>query len=187
MHTTPASLLKRLKQPEADRDWQRFVDLYTPLFFYWARQAGLRPPDDADLVQEVFLILVKKLPEFDYDRRKSFRGWLRTLMTNRLRDHWRRAKVPEAAGAENLLAELASRDIADVDEQEHRRYLLARAAQIVRPEFQESTWQACWRFAFEGVAAAEVARDLGMTENAVYIAKGRVLKRLRAELEGLLD
>ena len=186
MHTTPVSLLKRLKQPAADRDWQRFVDLYTPLLFYWARQAGLRPPDDADLVQEVFLLLVKKLPDFDYDQRKSFRGWLRTLMTNRLRDQWRRAKVPEAAGAECLLAELRAPDT-DEGEQEHRRYLLARAAQLVRPEFQESTWQACWRFAFEGVAAAEVARELGITENAVYIAKGRVLKRLRAELEGLLE
>ena len=76
---TPASLLERLRQPGQDQAWARFVDLYTPLLFYWARRLGCQESEAADLVQEVLLLLVRKLPGFTYDQHKSFRGWLRTI------------------------------------------------------------------------------------------------------------
>jgi RNA polymerase sigma-70 factor, ECF subfamily len=74
MDTTPVSILERLRQPEGDRAWEQFVQIYTPLLYYWARQLGLQSHDAAELVQEVFLLLVEKLPEFRYDPSKSFRG-----------------------------------------------------------------------------------------------------------------
>src|SRR5437763_16387468 len=100
MNTTPASLLERLRRPAEEAAWVRFVELYTPLLFYWARRVGLREPDAADLVQDVFALLVQKLPEFRYDRHKSFRAWLRTVTLNRWRQTQRRqtpAPLPEEA------------------------------------------------------------------------------------------
>src|SRR5947209_13312864 len=76
MHTTSASLLHRLRQPSDKESWPRFVKLYTPLLFYWARRLGLQEPDAADLVQDVFTALVQKLPQFEYDPDRGFRSWL---------------------------------------------------------------------------------------------------------------
>ncbi|HEX7378644.1 MAG TPA: sigma-70 family RNA polymerase sigma factor, partial [Pirellulales bacterium] len=91
------------------------------------------------------------------------------------------------AGADEL-AELPD---PAVDEEfwqrEHREWLVARAAAVMRAEFEESTWRACWYCVVEGRAVAEVAAELGISRNAVYVAKSRVLRRLRQELEGLLD
>src|SRR6516225_8631890 len=94
MHTTSASLLERLRLPTDQAAWERFVQLYTPLLYYWARHLGLQPNAAADLVQDVLTALVQKLPEFVYDRDKSFRNWLRTLTLNRWRNNRRRRAVP---------------------------------------------------------------------------------------------
>lgn len=188
MHTTPISLLMRLKQPKPEIAWQRFVDLYTPLLFFWAHRVGLRPPDDADLVQDVFAILVRKLPEFEYDRRRSFRSWLRTVVLNKWRDQQRRKVVLPADGNESALAEFAD-PAADEEfwQHEHREQLVARAVEVMRAEFEEATWRACWNCVVDDRPVAEVAAELGLSRNAVYVAKSRVLRRLRQELEGLLD
>jgi RNA polymerase sigma-70 factor (ECF subfamily) len=83
MHTTPPSLLERLRQPAEQQAWERFVELYTPLIYYWAHRVGLEGHDAADLVQDVFTVLVQKLPEFHYDPQKSFRSWLHTVTSTR--------------------------------------------------------------------------------------------------------
>src|SRR5262249_2182105 len=74
MHTTPVSLLERVRRLGEQQAWERFVDMYTPLLYHWACRMGMQQSDAADLVQEVFTVLVAKLPEFVYDRQKSFRG-----------------------------------------------------------------------------------------------------------------
>ncbi len=90
MHTTSPTLLQRLREPNQGQAWARFVDLYTPLLLTWARRTGLQPHDAADLAQEVFAVLVRKLPEFRYDpAKKNFRGWLRTVCLNKWRDRQR--------------------------------------------------------------------------------------------------
>src|SRR5262245_895752 len=93
MLTTSGSLLERLRQPDAD-SWARFVELYTPLLLRWTGQLGLQAADGDDLVQEVFGILVKKLPEFEYDPARRFRGWLRTVLVHRWHNWPRRVAVP---------------------------------------------------------------------------------------------
>src|SRR5436190_15917121 len=93
MFTTPASLLDRLRNPGEPTAWDRFVELYTPLLFHWARQLGQQDSDSADLVQDVFLILWRKLPEFDYDPTRSFHAWLKTLFLNRHRTRQRERGV----------------------------------------------------------------------------------------------
>src|SRR5438874_1167415 len=87
MSTTPASLLERLRQPFEPEAWARFVSLYTPLIFSWARRVGLQEQDAADLVQEVFVTLLQVLPTFTYDRHRSFRRWLRTVTLNKWRNN----------------------------------------------------------------------------------------------------
>ena len=185
---TPASLLERLKQPAPHDAWDRFVQLYSPFIFHWARQAGLQSADAADLVQGVLITLIQKLPEFTYDRQKSFRAWLRTITLNHWRDFCRRRAVRACQGISDDLPEVAVSGGQDsFAEAEYRTHLVARALELMRSEFQPTTWRACWEFVACGRSVAEIARELGISANAVYMAKSRVLTRLREELKDLLE
>jgi RNA polymerase sigma-70 factor (ECF subfamily) len=188
MNTTSFSLLRRLQQPAAEEAWARFVRLYTPLLYHWARGVHLPASEASDLVQDVLTLLVQKLPEFTYDQTKSFRGWLRTVTLNKWRENQRRRTVPVEPGRQDELANLPSPASAAVfEEAEYQKYLVHRALELMQAEFQPPTWKACWACVVEGRPAAAVAGELGMTLNAVYLAKSRVLRRLHQELKGLLD
>jgi RNA polymerase sigma-70 factor (ECF subfamily) len=188
MDTTSVTLLERVRQPGNAAAWQRFVLLYTPLLYSWACGSGLQDQDAADLVQEVLTALLGKLREFRYDEQKSFRGWLRTVLRNKWRE-LRRRRVPVLMDVRDAsLAELADREEpADLDEVEYRHQLVQRALQLIQADFQPATWQAWTEYVVAGRPAAAVAADLGVTPHAVYLAKARVLRRLRQELSGLLD
>ncbi len=180
MLTTSGSLLERLRQPDADA-WARFVELYTPLLLRWTCRLGLQAADGDDLVQDVFGILVQKLPEFEYDPGRRFRGWLRTVLVHRWHNWPRRGAVP-------LNVDPPGSDPADdVQEEEYRRYLVGRALKIMHTDFEPTTWKACWESVVNGRPAAHVADELGMSVAAVYIARSRVLRRLREELRGMIE
>lgn len=187
MHTTPVSLLERLRLPGEAAAWDRFVSLYTPLLFHWARRFGLNEPDAADFVQDLFTILVREMPRFHYDPARRFRGWLWTVAVNKWRERQRRPAAVLAVDAATLNVASPEDAVGDFDESEYRRYLVDRALQLMQAEFQPATWKACWEYVVGGRPAAEVAAELGMTVNAVHLAKSRVVRRLREELEGLLD
>jgi RNA polymerase sigma-70 factor (ECF subfamily) len=70
---------------------------------------------------------------------------------------------------------------------DYARHLTKRALELMQRDFAEKTWKACWACVVEGKPATVVAAELGMTVGAVYVAKSRVLSRLRVELEGMLD
>jgi RNA polymerase sigma-70 factor (ECF subfamily) len=188
MHTTPVSLLQRLQRPAEQQAWARFVQLYTPLLYYWACRLGLQAQDASDLVQDVLTLLVRKLPDFHYERGKSFRAWLRTVTLNQWRNNQRRRPVPVSSGSDPALANLASPDDADaLEEAEYRQYLVSRALQLMQVDFAPTTWKAFWEHMVAGRPAAEVAAELGIRIDSVYAAKSRVLRRLRQELDGLLE
>jgi RNA polymerase sigma-70 factor (ECF subfamily) len=187
MHTTSASLLERLRQPGEEDAWTRFVKLYSSLLYNWAHRLGLRDPDAADLVQDVFATLVQKLPEFHYDPQNSFRSWLRTVMLNKWRDRQRRRVCAVLAPDDAAFTELPAAEIEAFGEAEYRQHLVARALQLMQSEFSPLTWKACWEHVLVGRPAADVAAELGISRGAVYVAKSRVLCRLREELEGLMD
>src|SRR5436305_26445 len=130
MDFTPASLLEHVRNPADQAAWKRFVQIYTPLLYQWARRIRLQEQDAADLVQDVFTVLVQKLPEFQYDRQRSFRAWLKTVMLNKWREHQRR-RIPRTLEDNGTsLAELA--DGADPDglsETEYRQKLVQRTLQ----------------------------------------------------------
>jgi RNA polymerase sigma-70 factor (ECF subfamily) len=187
MDSTPASLLERLRRPDEEAAWARFVELYTPLLYYWARRSGLQRGDAADLVQDVFVVLVRKLPEFTYDRQRSFRGWLHAVTLNKLRELLRRQDRQPAAAGSAIEEALAQDDRPALEEAEYRGHLVREALRVLRPEFPELTWKAFQEYAIDGRPPAEVAARLHLRVGTVYAAKSRVLARVRQELDGLLS
>src|SRR5262245_2192613 len=187
MHTTPVSLLERLRQPVDQAAWDRFVDLYTPLLYHWARRFGFAEPDAADFLQDIFAILVRELPQFSYEPTKRFRGWLWTIAVNKWRERQRRVGARPMAVPDGFEVADPLDAAHEFDEAEYHKYVVDRALQLMKADFQPATWQACWQYVVEGRPAADVAAELGITVNAVHLAKSRVLRRLRRELEGLLE
>ena len=187
MNTTPVSLLKRLREPSCADAWPRFVQLYTPLLYHWAHRSGFPRQEADDLVQEVFAVLVRKLPLLTYDPHKTFRGWLRTVALNKWNERRRRQ-----APATRPLDAVATVDPDATDpaeqfwEEEYRGMLLKRAMQLMHTDFPDS-WQACYQVLVDGRPVAEVAAQHGMTPGALRQAKFRMLRRLREELAGLLE
>lgn len=186
MHTTSASLLDKLRLPENASAWERFVELYTPFLYYWANRVGLRGNEATDLVQDVFVILLTKLPEFEYDDTRNFRAWLRTVTLNKWRETRRRSARLAANGIDlDDLPDPSSDD--DEWASEYRQHLTRRAIELMQTDFEPASWKACWKVIVEARPAAEVASELGLSVGAVYAAKFRILARLREELAGLLD
>jgi len=192
MFTTSVTLLERLHQPAGQGvsagAWTHFVRLYTPLLYHWARRLASRQEDADDLVQEVFAVLIQKLPEFTYDPDSSFRSWLRTILLNKWRDQRRRqAALPPRAPLPSL-ADLPSPAEEDIfAEAEYQRHLLGQALELMQADFQATTWAAFREHGLNGRSAAEVAAELGISIGAVYAAKFRVIARLRENLRGLLN
>ncbi len=185
MHTTPPSLLERIRKPGDDLAWERFVALYTPFIFSLARKSGLGREESSDLVQDVFLLLTAKMVAFQYDATQSFRAWLRTVVVNRIRQDARHRTVLTVSVASQF--DLGREEACEsFEESEYRTFLMTRAFEIMQREFSPTTWKACWEHVVSGRTASEVGTELGITEGAVYVAKFRVLRRLREELEGLL-
>jgi RNA polymerase sigma-70 factor (ECF subfamily) len=184
---TASSLILGVRQGEADA-WQRVSQLYAPLVYAWCRRAGLQGPDAEDILQEVFLTVARRAGEFRHDRPgDSFRGWLYGITRNKIGD-WlrRRAQTPRAQGGSEAL-ECLHELAAEGDNSESIAPpgcggLMQRALGMIRDEFEGRTWQAFWRVVVERHAPADVARDLDITRNAVYIARSRVLRRLREVL-----
>ena len=139
--------------------------------------------------QTVLLRLVEKLPHFKYDRTRSFRGWLKTVTLNRWREWMRRRRLePTHLAAPGEVPEPDHPDPAALfEEAEYRAHLVHRAMKLIQADFEPSTWKVWWEYVVLGRSAPEVATQLGVTVNAVYLAKSRVLRRLRKELNGLLD
>jgi RNA polymerase sigma-70 factor (ECF subfamily) len=190
---TSRSLLARVQADEADA-WERLVKLYAPLVLHWCRATGLQDQDIADVFQEVFQAVVAHVAQFRKERKSdTFRGWLRRITQNKLRDHFRKRGEGRGVGgssAQQRLAQLPQpqpvEDAVPTDDQgEHA--LFARALQAIRGEFEEHTWAAFWQTTVEGRAAKDVAADLAMSPGAVRVAKSRVLHRLREELGDLSE
>jgi len=188
---TRPSLLVRIRDARDGEAWSQFVALYAPLVYGHARKCGLQDADAADLTQDVLKAVAGGVHRLDYDpRRGSFRGWLFTIVRNKLRNFieakGRQIQGSGGTAAIHLLEGQAAPE-QDQWEADYRRQLFAWAVERIRPEFQEKTWQAFWMTAVEGKSGKEVAAKLAMTVAAVYLAKGRVLARLKVEIEQVRD
>ena len=131
--------------------------------------------------------LLQSMATFERGRTGSFRRWLRTLLVNKLRDRIRRRVRLENA-LENRAVDIALPDVAEVFwEAEYQRELARQALCLMKDNFEPATWKACWETVVAGRSVADVARELGISENAVYVLRCRVLRRLRRELSGLVE
>ena len=191
---TRLSLLVRLRDARDDGAWAQFVDLYAPLVYGFARRHGLQNADAADLTQEVLRSVAGAVGRLNYDPgRGTFRGWLFTVVRNKLRNFLAAQNRPGRGtgdtDAQHRLQELPAReeDEAAWWDQEYERRVFAWAAEQVRGAFQDSTWQAFWQTAVEGKTGPQVARALGLSVAAVYLAKGRVMARLKELIRETLD
>lgn len=186
MESTSSTLINGLRQTNHEA-WSKFVRLYTPLIFHWARRTGLQPADAADLVQEVFATLVTKLPEFQYDKSKSFRSWLRTVTLNKWREHRRRRSLPACQADDELLDAGTESELEKLWDCEYQRHWLLKGMQTVESEFPRQAWQAFQQYAIQGRPVAEVAKEVNMSVSGVYAAKSRIISRLRQILGGVID
>lgn len=186
---TRASLLVQLRDGNNHVAWREFVQLYGPVLYAFARKRGLQDADAADLMQDVMRSVSAAIGRLDYDRsRGSFRGWLFTITRNKIFNFLSARRVrPRASGdsTTNLLLDEHPETSHETDEweTEYQRRLASLAMDQIKGEFQESTWRAFWLTAVEGVAAPETAKQTGLSVGAVYVAKSRVLARLKEEVE----
>jgi RNA polymerase sigma-70 factor (ECF subfamily) len=191
---TRLSLLVRLCDARDDAAWTQFVEIYAPLVYGFARKHGLQDADAADLTQDVLQAVSGGIRRLDYDpRRGSFRGWLFTVVRNKLRNflalQHRPGRGSGDTDAQHRLQELPARDEDQSAwwDQEYERRVFTWAAEQARGAFSEATWQAFWLTAVEGETGPAVARKLGLSVAAVYLAKGRVMARLKEIIQETLD
>lgn len=188
---TRPSLLVRIRDVRDERAWGEFVDLYGPLVYGFARRHGFQDADAADVTQEILRAVCRAAPQFEYDpRRGAFRAWLYTVARNKLRNALAARKIREQ-GSGDTAALMRLHEIPLPEEappawdQEYEQRIFAAAAERVRPCVEATTWQAFWRTAVAGEPPQQVAAALQMTVAAVYLAKSRVLARLKAEVAEL--
>lgn len=183
MHDTPVTLLQKLRAGAnggADA-WPRFVEMFAPLVFQWARRYGLQDADAEETVQDVFLTLLRRMRTFNYNADGSFRAWLSTVTRHEtLR---RLGGTRPSALAEDIPQDPES----ESERREYAAWVMQRAARIIERDFEPATWKAFHAYVIDDRPAADVARELGLSPNAVYLASNRVLTRLRHDLAGLLD
>lgn len=190
---TSASLLERLRTSPDEAAWRRLDDLYRPLVRQWLLRDPSLGVEVDDVVQEVMSVLVRELPAFQRRRNGSFRRWLRTITAHRLGAFYRaRKNRPRPLGCsleDSPLMQLADAksELGGQWDREHDRYVLNRLMELIGPQFEPTTLAAFRRVAFDGIVPADAAEELGLSLNAVLVAKSRVLSRLREEAKGLID
>jgi RNA polymerase sigma-70 factor (ECF subfamily) len=176
------------REPEA---WERLVTLYSPLVHHWCRQWGLAQHEVADVAQEVFAAVFGSLGEFRPEQPgTTFRGWMRGITRHKLLNH-ARARGNAAVGGTDAQIQLhqvpAPADEVELSESpDDVTQLYQRALCLVRHQVEDRTWTAFWRVTVESRTTAEVATELGITPNAVRLAKSHVLRRLREEMNELI-
>jgi RNA polymerase sigma-70 factor (ECF subfamily) len=185
---TSRSLIDRVKAGDEDA-WDRLVRLYGPLVYRWCRRFDLPDQEMADIFQDVFQAVAAHIAGFKKEKPgDTFRGWLRIIAVNKVRDHFRKwGREPGGVGGTDAQMRFASLPAAELPQEEpgdegEDRVLFRHLLDLIRAEFEDRTWQAFWSTAVEGRPPREVAIDLKMTPGAVRVAKSRVLQRLREAL-----
>jgi RNA polymerase sigma factor (sigma-70 family) len=190
MNETPLSLLDRLRrQPDDQFSWRRLTMLYAPMIRRWLLQHDTSEADAEDLAQEVLMVLARELGSFDHNGRTgAFRLWVRSITANRLRVYWKARRSGPLNGLDDHLVQLEDPDseLGRVWDREHDEFIVRRLMELIEPEFAPSTWKSFRLLVLEERPAADVADILGLSVNAVLIAKSRVLRRLRQEGQGLI-
>ncbi|MFO0842478.1 MAG: sigma-70 family RNA polymerase sigma factor [Gemmataceae bacterium] len=183
---TSLTLLRRLRRSPADEAaWGAFVERYGRLIYRWCRRWGLQAADAEDVTQTVFVELARQMRSFRYDEAGSFRGWLRVVARRAWGRFLEGRQRDAATGLEGVLQEAACDDLLRELEVESDRELLELASRAVQARVRPHTWEAFRLLAVEGRSGADAARELNMQPGAVFVARSKVQKMLRREIERL--
>lgn len=187
---TRLSLVLRLQQADDVQAWNEFTEVYQPVIYRLARSQGLQDADAIDLTQEVLTRVATAVQQFDPDPRwGSFRGWLgritRNMVIQFLRNRNRRPRTCDDSAMYELLQQAPDQESLEAQsfDLERERELFGWAAAQIRPKFDQRTWQAFWQTAVAGRSAADVAGELQMSRGAVYVARSRIMARLRETVQ----
>ena len=189
---TRITLIARLKDAHDQAAWREFTAIYEPLVFSVARDRGLQEADARDVCQQVLEAVAKDVESWQPDGKEaSFRRWLFRIAKNRVLKLLEKQSRP-IVGKGGTTAQAAIEAVADpredlsaVLERKYREQLLLKAAEQVRGEFKETTWQAFWKTCIEGQPIAQVAAALGLSLGAVYVARSRIISRLQEKVEAI--
>lgn len=188
---TSSSLLEGLRDHRNEARWQQYVDRYRPLIVSFARRRGLAAEDAEDFSQTVLMEFSRAYREGRYDAEQGrLRSWLFGIVHRQLAGFWRKKHraLPAAEMDTRVLADLGSED--DLEKTWHEEWeaaVLGQCLEEIRVRVEPRTFEAFEEFALKERPAADVARDLAITENAVFGAKRRVLERLRGMLPLMQD
>lgn len=186
---TRASLVLRLADPEDDLAWSEFLQVYEPMLFHLASRWGLQDADAREVVQETLLGVSKSIPQYrGRNHSGAFRGWLAAIARHKLADHLNRRKRQERGSGDTdvhrwLDQQACEGSSASVWDWQQKRQVFAWAAEKVRGQVSPATWQAFHRTTIRGESVNEVAADLGMRDGMIYVARSRVMARLRKAVE----
>ena len=191
MHRWPEtneSLILRVKDPSDAASWTDFLAIYRPVVVHMACGRGLQYADADDLAQQVFLSVARAIEDWELDAHQPpFRVWLSRITRNAIVNALTRRKPDVGGGStsvQEMLRELPERDDITTQQvlEESRRQALRWAAEEIRNEFTEVTWKMFWLTSIEGASVAEVARLNNKTPGAVYMARFRVMQRLKDKM-----
>lgn len=184
MNDSHSSLLERLLTTREQGSWERLVDMYTALLYFWACRAGLQGEEANRLVREVFDEVARKLSTLEGGKPPGgFRAWIHSLA-----QHQRRALLlGRPATGQPAEPPPPSTAANKMWEEEYVPFIVGRALELLQPEFEPNDWKACWASIVEGRAVEQITGELNMSQAEVFIAQSRVLRVLREELDGLLE
>jgi RNA polymerase sigma-70 factor (ECF subfamily) len=195
MHLDPEtrrSLLLRLRDRDDTRAWEEFVEIYEPLLYRLARGRGLQHADAEEMVQEALVAVASSIERWDPDPiHGSFRGWLFCIARNvTINFLTRRRPGQQGAGGTSLQLLLEGHPDPDSEaaadfEPQYQREVFHWAVRQIRAEFRPSTWQAFWKTAVDGEPISETAAALGLSIGAVYMARSRVMARIKIRVQEL--
>lgn len=186
-HPTVSSMLLCDVQQMDPVAWSRLVDTFGSIVYRWCRCSGVNESDAADVVQDVFASVARGITGFQRQQEQgSFRSWLATITRNRVRDHFRRQAIHQAAAggtdAWHALQQHADSLDSTITPETAQTAIVRRVLAGVRAEFELSTWNAFWMTTVESKLPTDVAETTGLSLASVYQAKSRVLRRLRQRL-----
>jgi len=195
MLPTRTSLLQRVRDQADEESWRDFVALYEPLLLSYVRKRGLTEIDARDVVQDVFILLLRVLPSFALDHtRGRFRTWLWQVVMNAIADRARRQSSRSRAEdkwREGHKAFASAKGVADESDPEWLAAYRQRILDVVLPQVQAQT-QAKTGTCFEerlvqGRPSAAVAAEVGISANAVCVNAARVLAKVRQRCADYLE
>lgn len=191
---TRRSLLSRVKNPDDQESWETFFKKYSRLVYSVATKAGLNHTEAEEAVQETFITLMRSMPHFKYDPSKSFKSWLIHTAQFKVLDQFRKRKrhlKSASKGAEartatiERIADPASLNVESILEDEWREHMFKAAVERVKQQVTASQYQIFDLYVLKKWSVSKIASTLGISSGKVYLAKHRIAKLVKRELDVL--